>query len=844
MRLLAVSVPELEDGRAEAQRRIAMRVGAFFGVDSSDTTGLVWVCDYDSLTLAEIARGGPMPVHRDDELFAKKDARGTSSLLPKGWWVVDRALVQGTGKGTQVAEESVAVAVPKPAEIAASTLNRFDHDRKAGAVLRGANTLFQRPTSIVQEVLEMATRSGASDHALLVLWAFLVLTAYDSQPALFAAAAQARGIQRAYAASWRPVVGLVASGARTELGAHGSSDPSDGPLEESDLDLIDKTFPEGVCAPTIDADGEMVAGGQTQVDDLIHQLLRNLLHSDFRPYSWVTEPVPGKRMAHSLAASLDQAAALLDSQFGVATPESFRAEAWERHVPRLVSGEELAALDAEVARVYIWAHLGLCRLLRNRAAEQPLARLAVSPAIEELDRLAETVLGPLDPVRLCTRLRWLEAHRADLRDRRDSRENRDSQESIRASLDEEIASVERGLFRCMNDLVRQFRAGNVDSGLLASTVSTAAPTLRNILMGVKQPTDLVNEYTAVLRDAWDGFEQAIGFDLRAELSAIEQGSSPSPALEAVAPDLHNYLTYRASPQSGADTEEVARIVGHLSGFMIVARRRRAEARANEKTLRLSYQVALTSISKLLATGQELDANVREGLVERSNELTRTLVGFSAVRRYLTDDGALESRTARTTLSRVLDGWLLSYERGGSPLVPPDRIWLQLTRLVEGAGLAFDDDPQGRPPGQRTVLDLVARWRALGFAEPTAHATGTPLQVHSASGDEHGWTARATSDDPTLFRALRGAERSVLDEPILFEVRWREDSHMLSVELPAGAVHERVAYLIATITPTGGKARTLAMDRSNSGQGRHLVGARSLAEAPAPDELTMSITVFE
>lgn len=850
MPLLRASVPDLEDGRAEAQRRIAMRVGAFFGLDTSDVVDISWVCDYDALTLAEIARGGPMPARSgavpsvvEHPLFADKDPLGTSSVLPPGWWLVDRALVRGTGVNAAVPAHFAATYIADDIpEIAASTLTRFAPDRKAGAVLGGVNMLMRRPTEIVREVLSIATANGASDQALLSLWSLLLLTAYRSQPALFAAGVQARDIQRALATSWRPLAGGLTSLARSEVNTGDGERPV---ATDVDFALVDTTLPEGVCTPVVDAGGEMVAGVEAQRSEIVHRFLHNLLHSGFRPFTWIVESGDGARSAHALVAQLAQTNALLDAQFGVPSAEELAADAAARHLPPLVSADVLTSLGEDVATAYIWAHVDLCRLLRERTAERPEARSATTLTLRELDCLAASVLEPLHPVRLWTRNRLLMARRTDLLDRRDSAATRDAPDSasIRREIQDELAGIERELFRGVTELLRQYREGGIERGLFAGAVSSSAVDLRGIIASMPE-SPLTADYRVVLREAWEGFVNALGVDIDDELESVEQGEPPSAVLSGLAPDLHNYLTYRGSREAGADAVEKARIVGHLSGLMIDARRRQAKSRGAEKPLRLSYQVAQDHISKLLRdSGDALDASQRDALAARSRALTHTIVGFAAVERYLVDDAMLRARTARISLTRVIDGWLLAYEFGQPPLETPQQIWLQLNRVVDAAGLRLDEDPTGMPLTQRNILTLVARWRKLGFSEPQvlAKSESTPL-TPQAEGEE-GWTATARLDDDGIFERLRGTARRTFDEPLDVDVRWSAVTGVLTVDLPLLGLSDDVSFVTATVHSADGVPFALTLRASGAHHGVRLTGQRSEVALPKPDGSQLSIVAY-
>ena len=91
---------------------------------------------------------------------------------------------------------------PTPAALTAATLNRYGPDTKAAVVLVGANRLLRDVTAAVARVCRALAELEIAPELRLAVWAGLVLEAFRAQPALVAAAIQARAIQRALTTSW------------------------------------------------------------------------------------------------------------------------------------------------------------------------------------------------------------------------------------------------------------------------------------------------------------------------------------------------------------------------------------------------------------------------------------------------------------------------------------------------------------------------------------------------------------------------------------------------------------------------------------------------------------------
>ncbi|GAA2815909.1 hypothetical protein [Crossiella cryophila] len=186
MGLLPAEIPDIPEVRAEiVPARLARKLAPLFGVPwpRGPFGTRTWVCDYNKLTLSEIARGAPMPGRRSDTAVAGE----------ADWAIVDRVAVTRPGGAL-------------PNEIPNATLNRFGPDTKAAVVLTAANRLLDPVTDAIETALaRLVSADGTPLPARLrvVAWAALVLEAFRTQPALVAAAIRARTIQRELLVEWQ-----------------------------------------------------------------------------------------------------------------------------------------------------------------------------------------------------------------------------------------------------------------------------------------------------------------------------------------------------------------------------------------------------------------------------------------------------------------------------------------------------------------------------------------------------------------------------------------------------------------------------------------------------------------
>lgn len=196
---LVVSVPPSPTARDEqVSARLARNVARLFGVDYEDNEiQATFAGAYTEVTREDLRYGFPT----------------------------------GSGDGLAAVNQFAAKGIKR---ISTSTLNQpqYGPDKKAGAVLAGANTLFDTLLPTVTRVLEVATlREDGGRVAPIVstmLWTSLAEQAFLGQPAVFVAAIQARQAQRAYLTLWKPLIPLAITGVTAhEYGRDVDKEPAD-----------------------------------------------------------------------------------------------------------------------------------------------------------------------------------------------------------------------------------------------------------------------------------------------------------------------------------------------------------------------------------------------------------------------------------------------------------------------------------------------------------------------------------------------------------------------------------------------------------------------------------------
>jgi hypothetical protein len=405
-------MPDVEVPRSDVVAvRIARKVASLFGVAWGQSPfDCTWVCDFSNITLAEIARGAPFPPRHvqsamDEEATREKRQAGNESTRSasglsmrtdgpsRAWQAVDRAVwtLQRT---------------PTPTAIAHATLNRYGPDTKAAVVLTGANRLLHDVTAAVAGVCDQMVASGTSVEVRLAVWTGLIFEAFRGQPALVAAAIQARAIQRALTTPWGDHLWLPGRGmsARCEFGATVPESVAPGPDAQSPIrfDLIDSTLPL-LDLPMPITDGPMLSH-QEVLDDIAARCCRRLLQigRPGRGISWMSEPAPGHRSVQTylrMGSAIAPFVAEVFSMLGFANRPASHVDADE--VPRLLTGVHFGRLTRPAKRAHLIGAHALASYLRfhdNLLHVQPELRVATRALTGTAAVTAAQCLGPDDPV--------------------------------------------------------------------------------------------------------------------------------------------------------------------------------------------------------------------------------------------------------------------------------------------------------------------------------------------------------------------------------------------------------------------------------------------------------------
>jgi hypothetical protein len=370
---LPAVVPEGEFPRAEIVAvRLARKVAPLFGVRwEHNPFDRTWVCDYAALTLAELARGAPLP--------AKPD-RGPAAEPTTGWGWSGRAV--WTAPGTTA-----------PAVLANATLNRFGPNTKAAVVLTAANRLLQDATAAVEAVCTDLNASPAGPQMRLAIWAGLVLEAFRGQPALVVAAIQARAVQRSLTARWGAQAGLGdlgESSARCEIGAAGVTEQTD-PWHPIRFALIDDTL------ELLDLSAAGPVGPDRQ-EDIAAAWCRRLLNMG-RPGSgmvWLVEDEKKHRFAHSYQRVGAMVAPFVAEVLDASTRPADESAPW------LADPIAVAHSDATVRARAVATHVAVnyLRYIEEKATDFGALREHTRELIGQAAKATVDRLGPTDPASL------------------------------------------------------------------------------------------------------------------------------------------------------------------------------------------------------------------------------------------------------------------------------------------------------------------------------------------------------------------------------------------------------------------------------------------------------------
>lgn len=585
MDLLPAEVPDVPEVRSEiVPARLARKLAPLFGVpwERGPFGSRTWVCDYNKITLSEIARGAPLPT--------RSQAQQARAVVHGEWALVDRFAVARPGGSL-------------PNEIANATLNRFGPDTKAAVVLTGANRLLDPVTRAVEVAvgcLEAADGSALPTRLRLAAWAALLLEAFRSQPALVAAGIRARAIQRELLVEWHlplaaPIADLPLT--RCEVGGPQWDDGRGAASRPHELELTDRTL-HGLTAATH--------------DELVDRLLRHLMAIGARQSSshlWLSERGPGQLAVEALVPPTElvgryvrQVAHLLEEEPAVCGV-----------LPRIPAAGELDGLSVLARRALVIALLTVLRQVQFDAEQRERTRTAIVPMLSNVAELATESLGPDDPLTVLSRCRVADMTVHTLR--------HDRRLELAGPLEELMTQIER--------CIALFDAGVVDRGAAAEAISSA-----NVEINIVRRTNArypeaklppPEELDAWLRGTWSAFERALEIDRR---GPIDDGKD---SRLSIGHHLHNYASYLTThPDSEPDLLAAVEL---FENTVIPARELYWKRTHSFLPLRQSLQVASRATTTLSrrATNHGSPAEARRWAAQ----------GHAWIRRALDDEETVE-----------------------------------------------------------------------------------------------------------------------------------------------------------------------------------------------------------
>ncbi len=704
---LTASMPDVEVPRSDVvAARIARKVGPLFGVVwEQNPFGCTWVCDYGRITLAEIARGAPYPARDVQAELDAGTAHGgaeSGSTEPHAWLPAGRA-VWTPRRG------------PTPAWIAHATLNRYGPDTKAAVVLAGTNRLLQDVTAAVAEVSRYLAGQDTGSEIRLAVWAGLVLEAFRGQPALVAAAIQARAIQRALTTPWGQHLWLrgLADSARCEFGAADvDGAPADAPGQEpaspqlpTSFDLVDATLPL-LDLPLPATDGPLLSRGE-MLDDIATWWCRRLLQIGYpgRGITWVDEASPGHRSVQTyvrVGSAIAPFVAEVFSALPIADSPGKRINVAQ--VPRLLTGIDMGRLSRLSRRAHLIAGHVLANYLRfydDLLVAQPEVRVATRALCRDAATAATQCLGPDDPATL------LLAGYAAYCEAWDLSRSANLEPAERASAAAELA-------RQLDKLTHAWRAGVLDPGTTSYLLEIGVMALSRL-----------DAAEGDLADLWRNAMLARGVDPERDLD--DPATLPAPQRY----HLQNYAAFLASRAASADGLRKA-LAAQRACVQVreqVTQGELAQYSAKFTSARTSRQAAAAIVGRLLAQldpagGTPAQAAEYCGLLAEGVDHARAAIDNPATATMLAAERADPElvRLALAVLPLLITAWELQQRDDDATVFVDGALLADADRLLRAAAdSAVELGPALSEADLTVIVDLRRRRGGAGPAGPAGPA---------------------------------------------------------------------------------------------------------------------------
>lgn len=704
---LTASMPDVEVPRSDVvAARIARKLGPLFGVVwEQNPFGCTWVCDFGRITLAEIARGAPNPAR---EVQAELDARTPHDGAES--WDAERHAWLPAGRAVWTPRRG-----PTPASIAHATLNRYGPDTKAAVVLAGANRLLQDVTAAVAEVSRYLASENVSAEFRLAVWAGLVLEAFRGQPALVAAAIQARAIQRALTTPWGQHLWLrgLADSARCEFGAVGvDSSLTDPPGQEpaspqlpTCFDLVDSTLPL-LSLPLRATDGPLLSQGEL-LDDIATRWCHRLLQIGYpgRGITWVDEVTPGHRSVQSYVRVGSAIAPFVAEVFSaLLIADSPGKCANVAQVSRLLTGIDMGRLSRLSRRAHlVTAHIlaNYLRFYDDLLVTQPEVRTATRALCAEAASAAARFLAPDDPATLLLAGYAAYCEAWDL--------------SRSGSLEPaERADAAAALAKQLEQLTRAWRAGALDPGTTSYLLEIGVMALSRL------------DAEGDLAGVWRNTMLARGVDAEHDLD--DPATLP-------APHRYHLQSYAAFLASRAASAQDLRMALALQRACVQVREQvtqgeLAEYSAKFTSARTSRQVAAVIVGRLLAHldpvgGTHAEAVEYRDLLAEGVGHARAAIESPATAAMLSADRADPElvRLALAVLPVVITAWEVQEHEHGTEVFVDDALLNDADRLLRSAAnSAVEMGPALSEADLAVLVDLRRRRTGhAGLADPAGSA---------------------------------------------------------------------------------------------------------------------------
>lgn len=534
-----VDLPRLDAPRPSAEETLARNVGLLSGIPDADG-GLCWVCEYDEITLRDLARGAPQT--------------GPPSRLPR----------------------------VKPSSLMPSTMNTFKPDTKAAGFLAGSNELlseFEISLRAALRAVDAANRPGGSKKpslepvVILACWAAGVLSGYRSYPLLFVSSLKARAIQRVLANGWVVAVPADLDAAPAEYGGHPTS--QDNPRSPTGFGVLDHTLDMAAGWLRLDLSPNIASLTDSIANAFGRILIRVGGPREGEPaIVWAHESRPGRRSIDVLLPPLRVIKSFIGEQSGARLPRPEKKEGEDRApdpppntvVPLLPDAASWAGMGDAQRKLLVEMYTLVLRWLRDDDVyleEGPVGRAALQ-TLDELTEIAARYLPADDPVRLdCAMAAATGAVRGSVR----------GQEDVDVTRVIDLVRIVRNRLETSAD----------DVGLLLDVLSRGAAGLNRARRGAAARIES-ERLTPEIHECWRVYNAV----LAARVPRV-------PGASALGYHLHNYAGFLGTLD---DVSSLREAVDLARRFVVPSRRVAYDASPRGNMLRFAYQVAARSASRL------------------------------------------------------------------------------------------------------------------------------------------------------------------------------------------------------------------------------------------------------